>query len=468
MNRGIKLWSVAGAVALAFSCSEPPWDSPARLKPGGTTNKLVVVSTGNPQTLYRNERGELDGLGYAALSLLARELGLETEFRLVESEREVWRQIRENRAHISLSSGAALPEASQAVSLGRRGRFSVVCAGAKSAADLENLTVMVAHSSLEKEVLGTFLEQHPARSFKVQAVNKSASEVLMDVARKADVCTVAERDMLAVHQSFLPELRSVLHFKQSVQLAWPVAPGFAELATRLQEAYQKAQKRGDLAKLERHHRESLKKFNIFEARVFVERMHSRLPEYEELFKKASEASGFPWQLLAALSYQESHWDREARSYTGVEGLMMLTLATAREMGVKDRKNPKEAIPAGALYLKKIYKRLPSHLEGADRLAMALASYNVGYGHLQDARMLAVMRDRNPNRWLDLKEVLPLLSHPAHSRKLRYGRARGHEPVQFVERIHFYWSLLESRRPPENPTPLMEPLYTSAHFSFSSF
>src|SRR5690606_34966871 len=139
--------------------------------------------------------------------------------------------------------------------------------------------------------------------------------------------------------------------REQVELAWQVAPSFAELAPRLESALQKARRLGDLAKLRRHHRQNIEKFNVYEARIFVERIKSRLPLYERYFRQAEELTGFPWQLIAALSYQESHWDTSAKSFTGVEGLMMLTERTAREMGVKDRTDPGQAIPAGALYLK---------------------------------------------------------------------------------------------------------------------
>ena len=75
-----------------------------------------------------------------------------------------------------------------------------------------------------------------------------------------------------------------------------------------------------------------------------------LPKYKRLFQQAQEITGIDWRLLAAISYQESHWDTFNTSPTNVRGLMMLTESTADRMGVTDRLDPKQSIPAGAKYI----------------------------------------------------------------------------------------------------------------------
>lgn len=461
MNRGMRLWPAAGVVALAFTCSEPPWDYPARLGPESANKKLVVVSTSSPQTVFRNENGELDGLEFAIIRHLAQSLGLKLEWRLVGNEQEVWRQVRQDRAHLTIMPTPAEPDGTQPVKLSRFANFSVVCSSRRSER-LPDIPLRVSRSSLEHRFISQWQKENPQVKLNLEVVGGSSSELLLATAQSEQHCAISELDALAVHQTFLPELQSVHRFREKVELAWQVAPAFSNLVPKLENAYQKAVRHGDLAKLQRHHRRDIEKFNVFEARIFVERMKTRLPLFEKYYRQAEELTGFPWQLIAAISYQESHWDISAKSFTGVEGLMMLTERTAREMGVKNRKDPAEAIPAGALYLKKLYSRLPAYIQGDDRLAMALASYNVGYGHLQDARVLAIAKDKNPNNWKDLQEVLPLLSSPRHLRYLNHGLARGHEPVHFVQRIHFYWNLLESRRPNLDSQP---PLYTAANFDF---
>jgi hypothetical protein len=147
-------------------------------------------------------------------------------------------------------------------------------------------------------------------------------------------------------------------------------------------------------------------------------------------------------VLAAQSYQESHWNPKAKSHTGVRGMMMLTNNTAKLLGVKNRVDVKQSIYGGAKYIRVIEKKLPKEIKGKNRWAITLASYNVGYGHILDAQVLARKLNINPHSWKDLKEVLPLLTQKKYFRKLRYGYARGNEPVKYVDAIQNYLDILE--------------------------
>ncbi len=176
-------------------------------------------------------------------------------------------------------------------------------------------------------------------------------------------------------------------------------------------------------------------------RTFLEHVHARLPDYTELFQEAARRTGFDWKLLAALGYQESHWDPEATSPTGVRGLMMLTLPTAGDLGVSDRLDPAQSIDGGARYLRELKDRLPASIDGEDRLFMAMAAYNVGLGHLYDARRITEQRGGSPDRWDDVRESLPLLQEREWYRQTRHGYARGGEPVIYVRNIRRYHEIL---------------------------
>ena len=181
-------------------------------------------------------------------------------------------------------------------------------------------------------------------------------------------------------------------------------------------------------------------------RRFLGHMATRLPQYRPLFRAAEERHGIPWRLLASQSYQESYWDPRAKSPTGVRGLMMLTRTTAAELGIQNRLDPAQSIRGGARYLAHLRKRLPSSIEDPHRTWIALAAYDVGLGHIKDARVLAVRMGKNPDLWPDLESVLPLLSQKKYYRTLRHGYARGKEPVQYVQRIQRYHSLMERHHP----------------------
>src|SRR5690606_12604561 len=145
------------------------------------------------------------------------------------------------------------------------------------------------------------------------------------------------------------------------------------------------------------------------AYTFATHLQQRLPRYEKMFRDAAEKHGLDWRLLAAIGYQESHWEPSARSKTGVRGLMMLTQRTAQAMGVANRLDPRQSIKGGARYFLHVHQSLPESIVEPDRTWFALAAYNIGNGHLEDARRLTEAEGLDPNKWLDVKKILPRLS-----------------------------------------------------------
>lgn len=184
--------------------------------------------------------------------------------------------------------------------------------------------------------------------------------------------------------------------------------------------------------------------NSKELLIFNKRQASQLPQYLDLFKEAATQVNLPWQLIAAVAYQESHWQEDAVSPTGVRGIMMLTQETAQFLGVIDRTDPRESILGGARYLRYLLNQTPNHLPFKERLSLTLAAYNVGPGHLEDAQEIALKLNKNPHNWMELKEVLPLLAEPEFYKDTRFGKARGREPVEYVRRVRNYFEILQAR------------------------
>lgn len=180
----------------------------------------------------------------------------------------------------------------------------------------------------------------------------------------------------------------------------------------------------------------------FDTKTFLRHISTRLPRYRQQFVQAAEQYNIPWSLLAAQAYQESKWNRNAMSHTGVRGIMMLTRATARDLGIENRLDVDDSIMGGARYLRRLLQQIPPHISHPDRMYMALAAYNVGMGHLKDARILAKRLGKNPDRWDDLKTVLPLLAKKKYYQTLPHRYARGWEPVQYVKRIRAYKEILD--------------------------
>ena len=174
---------------------------------------------------------------------------------------------------------------------------------------------------------------------------------------------------------------------------------------------------------------------------FMKQVRNRLPALLPVFQEVGQVHNVDWRLLAAMGYQESHWDPNATSGTGVRGIMMLTRRTAGQLGISDRLDPEQSIEGGTRYFKRMRKRIPARIPEPDRSWMALAAYNMGYGHLEDARVLTQKQGGNPDRWIDVKQNLPLLARKKWYKNTKYGYARGGEPVIYVENIRLYYDYL---------------------------
>ena len=174
--------------------------------------------------------------------------------------------------------------------------------------------------------------------------------------------------------------------------------------------------------------------------IFLERTNTRLPKYKALFKEAAKETDLHWTLIAAISYQESHWNPKAISDTGVRGMMMLTQKTAKEMGIKRRTNAEDSIFGGAKYFEKIMGRLPIDIPKQDRIWMSLAAYNLGFKNIELARSLTISMNLNPNHWSDVSIALERILLD------RYGReskdfVKHDQVIKYVDRINLYFATL---------------------------
>jgi membrane-bound lytic murein transglycosylase F len=198
---------------------------------------------------------------------------------------------------------------------------------------------------------------------------------------------------------------------------------------------------GTVARLLERYYGDQQRFDYLFSRNFLEHVQSRLPRYLDWFKEAADKHEIDWRLLAAMGYQESKWDPGAVSFTGVRGLMQLTEDTAAMMRAGDRLDPRASIFGGARYLARLMTMVPPRIPEPDRTWFAVAAYNVGFGHLEDARILAQQQGRDPDRWEDVREFLPLLAQERWYTRTRRGYARGWEPVRYVDNVQAYLNIL---------------------------
>ncbi len=309
--------------------------------------------------------------------------------------------------------------------------------------DLAGLKIMVGKDTSYAETIKS-LENDGFDINATFTTELSTEELLKKVSKHEIDCTVADSNVYALNLRYFPEIAMAFSISGREQLSWLLQKDTPELKADMYSWLNTFNQQGKMIQLKDHYYSYVRFFDYYNTKMFYKRMISRLPKYKKIFEEASTRFGIPWTLLASISYQESHWNPKAKSFTGVRGLMMLTKNTAKLLGVTNRLDPKQSIVGGTRHIKQMLKFVPKEVVGENRLKFALAAYNIGLGHIKDAQRLAREIGLNENVWSDLKVVLPLLSQKKFYRDLKYGYARGEEPVKYVESIYNYRDILENK------------------------
>lgn len=297
----------------------------------------------------------------------------------------------------------------------------------------------VATSSSHALSLAAMQKEYPSLVWE-SVDNIHDDDLLKQVADGKLDFTISDSANIALIQRTHPEITEAFPLSENEPVAWFMNKTQDDsLYALLIEFFGQMTQSGQLATLEEKYFGHVDSFDFVDTRAFLRAISSTLPTWEGLFKKY--ANDFDWRLLAALSYQESHWDPDALSPTGVRGMMMLTLPTAKSVGVTNRLDPEQSIQGGAIYLRRMLNRMPDSIDEHEKIWFALASYNIGIGHMMDARRITESLGADPNSWAQVKERLPLLTKTEYNKNTRYGYARGYEALRYVENIRRYYQSL---------------------------
>ncbi|HDG1680298.1 TPA: membrane-bound lytic murein transglycosylase MltF [Kluyvera ascorbata] len=278
-------------------------------------------------------------------------------------------------------------------------------------------------------------QKYPDLSWTVDEKRSSADLMQAVIDGKLDY-TIADSVAIGLFQRVHPELAVALDVTDEQPVTWfSLQDDDNTLSAAMLDFFNNINEDGTLARLEEKYLGHGDDFDYVDTRSFLRAVDSVLPDLQPLFEKY--ASEIDWKLLAAISYQESHWDPLATSPTGVRGLMMLTKNTAQSLGLSDRTNAEQSISGGMRYLQDMMSKVPDSVPQDEKIWFALAAYNMGYAHMLDARALTAKQKGNPDSWADVKQRLPLLSQKPWYSKLTYGYARGHEAYAYVENIRKY-------------------------------
>ena len=313
----------------------------------------------------------------------------------------------------------------------------------RSLEDLDGKTVHVGAGTAYQEQLAELLGKGVDMEL-VLHPDVVTEELIDQVGESMIEITVAYSNIAHLNRMYQPYIRAAFPISPPQSLAWAVRKGDGELLEAMNSFFTKIRTDGKLDRIYKRYYEDRHNLGIFDLRAFHLVIEEQMPQYRGIIKDAAREYGLDWRLIAAMIYQESHFDPDAISYTGVRGLMQVTQRTADEMGIGDRTDPEQSIRAGVGYLANLYDRFDDVTDEKNRLLLALASYNVGYGHVRDAQDIVRRRGHDPDLWLSLRETLPLLRMPEFYLDTKFGYARGTEPVKYVENVLTYYEILKRK------------------------
>lgn len=437
---------VFGIIIFLFN-GLPKLMTPSVLERVKQDGELVVYTRNSPATYYEGPDAPA-GLEYDMAKMFADELGVKLTMIIPETLNDILEGVQDGSAHFAAAGLTVTEERQKLFRFGPAYQeiteqllYHADSPKPKNLSKLGGGTLEVVAGSSHEERLKYL--KNVIKDLSWRSVTDMETEDLMQlVADEIIDYTIADSNEIALNKPFYLNLRVAFDVSEPQKLAWMFPRDEDEsLYNEAVKFFEKIKKNGELTRMIERAYGHVDNLNYVGTIVFRRHVAQRLPAFEDVFRKYAAQNNLDWRLLAAIAYQESLLNPEAVSPTGVRGLMMLTRKTAKQMDIKDRRNPESSIKGGAKYFAMTLDRMPEDIAEPDRTWLALAAYNVGFYHVEDARKITEQRGLDPNKWIDVKTSLPLLAQRKWYKDTKYGYARGWEPVRYVENIRSYYDIL---------------------------
>lgn len=446
LARGLRRIALAASCALLFSsCAQPPHVS--ALEQVRARGKLRVVTLNSPTSYYIGADGP-QGFEFRLASAFASRLGVKLEVEAVLDAAAMRAALAQNRA--DLAAAQISPDlAWRRIGLltHNYGQIDQLVVQIRSRSHPRDITELVGKRIAVREDSPQLAELQDIQRRGIPRLSwitepRTTLDLLALLESGSADYAIVDANEFAFTQHLYPDASVAFALPDSRPLQWVVRADGLDLLAEANRFFAGDSGSGELARLTQQAQAESVRFDYDDAHRFRFDIANRLPQLQALFQQAAQITGLDWRLLAAVGYQESKWEMEALSGDGARGVMMLTADAADAVGIKHRDDLNENILGGARYLARVIATIPKHVPEPDRTWLALAAYNVGYGHLEDARVLTQHLGRNPDSWDDVREQLPLLAEAQWYLRLKRGYARGAEPAQFVQQVRRYLSVLE--------------------------
>ena len=423
---------------------------PSLLEEVRALGELRVVTRNSPITYFIGQAGP-EGPDYDLVSGFADYLGVKLKIVEVDRFGDLLAEVEAGNAHLAAAGLTVTAARAKRVDFGppyqqvsqsliyRRGH-----AQPRSPADLAGQRIEVIAGSSYVETLTAARGKVPELAW-TEDPTADAGELLERVAQgKADF-TLVDSNLFAIFQRFHPELKVAFNMTEGDALAWAFQRrGDRSLIDAAAAYLAEVRASGHLANVMDRYYGAKATFDYAGTQKFMRDYQQLLPRYRRAFEAAAKRADLDWRLIAAVGYQESHWNPEAISPKGAQGIMMLTPETASLMRIDNPLDAGQSIIGGSKYLWRMKQRigkLSPDIPDQDLTWMALAAYNMGYGHLLDARRITTERGGNADRWVDVKDSLPLLTERRWYSKARWGYAKASETRIYVRNIRNYYDIL---------------------------
>ena len=428
---------------LVGTCSS----APSLLDQVVEVGELRVVTRDSPTTYFVGPDGPA-GPEFDLVRGFAEQLGVTLVISTVDNVSEILPRLISGESHMAAAGLSITESRREYLSFGHPYDtvdmhliYKVGTGKPRSIEEAIGRSIEVVAGSSHSDMLASLSQVYPKLEWSVNA-DVEVADLMEKVAHGELDFTVADSTEFNIQRHFYPDLRVALDLEIADPIAWAFRKGDGDrLLAQADDYLIKAERSGLLAQVRDRYYGHTKKFDYVGTRAFIRHFDSRLPRYRPWFEEAGDLNGVDWRLLAAIGYQESHWRSHAVSPTGVRGLMMLTEATADYLDIDDRMDPETSIFGGARFYARQTERIADSVEEPDRTWMALAAYNVGFNHIKDARQIVEWEGGDPDTWVDISKALPLLAKREWYSRVKYGYARGWEPVLYVNNIRSYYNIL---------------------------
>lgn len=312
----------------------------------------------------------------------------------------------------------------------------------RSPIDLAGETVVVRRASAYEERMRNLEDEIGADINVIVAEAGMTTEQLIRLVAEREIdFTIADENIARLNRAYFPILDIETPVSLPQQTAWGVRQNSPELLEALNSWLTAYQRDSEYYVIYNKYFENTRAFRNRLSSQFLFSEGGQISDFDDLIRENAARIGWDWKLLAALIYQESQFDPNASSWAGAVGLMQLMPRTARAFGAQNPRDPRESIEAGVAFIEWLEDYWESRIEDPEeRQRFVIASYNVGQGHVQDARRLAEAFGANPDIWDDVAVYLEkkMYAEYYNHEVVQFGYARGIEPVRYVNNILYIY------------------------------